>query len=354
MKKLVLIASLFLSVCAYGQNDDEKTVLSAALTTEGQWNTNNGQANWVNLLDVGLEQKLWKGATFHGSVLAAYNLRADNGRSWSVADDLQGFSNILLDDQLPLSLFQFSIDQQITDNFMLSFGVRNLNTDFFCSPMTALFTGSSSGIYPTVAANWNVGNYPASALTLFWQWELAKNFYWKNAFQNGQASTSIDESFRFRPGRDGIVNVTELSYIAPEDNESLLGEYHLGAIYGNRNAEAVKDDNFALYGLIEQPLLKGDRTLGLLLQGSYASKNNSAAYCYWGAGAVAGNLFVEGDNFGVLVNRALYTEDGRETAVELTYSVPVTKHISIQPAFTFIRTNGESNNVAVLRAVFEY
>jgi carbohydrate-selective porin OprB len=357
MKRIEFLIIMF-AVMSVGKAAviDSTLTLSLKLTNEGHWNMSNGKGNYLNQLEAGLEVGLWKNGTLQADLLSAYNQRIANNDGISVAEDHQVFSNILLDEQLPLSLFQFGIEQKVTDNFSLYVGVRNMNIDYFCTPYTAFFTNSSNGIYPTIADNFSVGNYPAASMCLHIDWEIAKNVMLKNSFYNGRASTKWDEVFRFRPNADGIINVTEISYDGSDEEGKLLGKYHAGFLYSNTpsGGETEKRANCSIFGLIEQPLLKGSKEIGLLLQGGYSPKKKNDTYGYFGAGIVADNLLREGDGAGLNVNRVLCNGGEHETDVELTYNIPIVNHLNLQPALHFIRTSGESNTVGMLRAVVSF
>lgn len=360
--RLCLLLTLTSAMTALNAQE-RKAEISATLTTEGSWNIQNGETNWENLLDVDAEVPLWRGATVSAEMIANQNTRIGRNKSWSVADDMQSFSNIQTDEQIPLSLAVFGITQRITDNFCAFLGVRNMNPDYFASPLTGVFTNSSHGIFPTIADNWNVGNYPVAALCLHLEWNITDRITLKNSVYNGEASYRWDEVFRFRPSRDGLIDVFELGYVTPGDADSYTGEYHLGMMCGSRprmeednEGNMTRNENrgdCSFYALAEQPILKGTRPIGLLLQGGYAPENSNSTYCYLGAGLACGNLLAKDDYAGVAVNRSLYNDGCSETCVELTYSIPVTEHISIQPAFHAIHNTYGNYNVALLRTVFE-
>lgn len=363
VKSLLAIGVCMCSVMVVSGQESEFEV-SAALKTEGLWNMDNGETNLVNLIDIGLNVPLWKNANLTGNVLANQNTRLEQGKSWSVANDMQSLSNIQTDEQIPLSLMEFDITQRITDDFSVAFGIRNLNVDYFISPLTGLFTGSSHGIFPTIADNWNVGNYPVSALGLHLEWNIVENWTLKNSFYNGQASGDLNKAFRFRPIKDGVIDAFEVGYIEPEENDKMLGEYHVGVVYGytpeiteDINGDEVfgnKISNISVFGLVEQPLIKGDKSVGLLLQSGYSPKKESATYGYFGMGLVFEGIISINDQFGVQVNRALYSDGNQETDLEITYSVPVVDHITMQPSLHIISTSGETSTVGLVRAVFEF
>lgn len=356
-KITIIILSVMVSSSAFSQENEDKIKVETNITTEGEYNFNNKRTNLTNLLNVSIETQQWQGFSLQANLLSAENLRLQENKFYSVIDDRQVFSNILLDEQLPLALFQLGIKKQITDNFSIFFGVNNLNGDYFTSSYTYLFTGSSHGIYPTIADNWSVENYPASSLGLHFDWKIVKGLTFKNSFCNGQASTSWNKVFRFNPKHDGIINVCELSYKQDEKTNTLIGEYHVGFLY----AKAVKDEenddktnSYSVFVLIEQPFYKGSFNIGMLLQGGYSPKKDNDTYGYYGIGIVGGNIIKEDDEIGIIINRALYKGDEKETDVEITYNLPLLKYLSIQPAIHFINTNDKNNTVGLLRFNFEF
>lgn len=80
-------------------------------------------------------------------------------REERLVDDLQTFSNIE-EDNLPLALAVCGANWQINDKHSLFFGIRNMNEDYFTSPVTSFFTNSSCGVYPTISANYDIANTP--------------------------------------------------------------------------------------------------------------------------------------------------------------------------------------------------
>lgn len=325
--------------------EPHRTKVTVGLTSEGQYNMTNDKTNWINLLEVGIETRLSKDLTWNADLISVQNTRLQKGKN-GIAEDLQVFSNIE-DENRELSLFAFGPVWKINDNLNVFLGIRNVNLDYFTSPLTSVFTGSSQGIFPTVSGNWELlSNYPLSAVALHLEWGFAGNWEIKNSFYNGVASYKMNEVFRFRPGRDGIFNIVQLGYAEPENSGRRLGSYYAGFTCGNAPYEAggKKHGRYSFYGLLEQSLAGN---FGLLLSGGWAPKSEEC-HAYYGAGIVWSDLFKGNAGFGVLVNRAIYAE-GRETGVEINYDMPVCEHISIQPVLHLIRTTGKSNTIGLVR-----
>lgn len=344
--------------------DQHQIEISASVITEGTWNPQNEKTNWANRADIGVTMALWKGAYSELALVANQNTRLSHGKSWTVLDDPQSFSNIQTDEEIPLSPAVLGITQQITPRCKAFFGVRNMNGDYFITPLTGLFINSSYGIYPTIADNWNIGNYPVASLCLHLEGNLSDRITIKNSTYNGMASRHWDEVFRFRPGKDGWIDVCEIGYTAQEHDNCVTGEYRLGVTYG-RTAQLQEegDDNgefarlhtnWSVYGLAEHPLISGLHPLGLLLQAGYAPKSKSTTWLYWATGLVCTHLLKTGDAAGITLNRSLYCDGERETCMELTYRFSIIAHLCLQPALQCFRITGESHTVALMRATFEW
>ena len=106
-----------------------------------------GRVEWVNCLEAGLGVVLWKGAMFEGTAIATYST-AD-----PVSDDLLGFSNIYTGDNKPFRLMQASLGQRFGKRVYVSAGLRNIDTDYFTSPATSLFTAPADADFPIISNN---------------------------------------------------------------------------------------------------------------------------------------------------------------------------------------------------------
>jgi hypothetical protein len=349
MRQLLIVMIVSYGINAMAEDKDDSLKITATWTTECEWNIRNGKANWANHLSVGMEKALWKGGECQIALLSATNMRLQKQKSWNVADDIQVFSNILVDEEVALAVAHAGINQKISDNVSVFVGVRNMNIDYFVSPYTTLFTNSSDGILPTIADNFSVANYPDASMGIHAEWNISSSMTLKNSLYNGAASHEWDGVFNVRPAQDGFINITEVSLKG--DKGSMAGEYHAGMVYGNsiNEEEKRKKKNVSAFAIVEQPIYKGEKEVGLLLQGGYTIKKRSTTYAYFGTGIVGQRIFRNDDAIGVQLHRALYSNGVHETHVELTYSMPINRHVTIHPAFHCVRTSGKSNVVALLR-----
>lgn len=226
-------------------------------------------------------------------------------------------------------------------------GVRNVNEDFFTSDVTALFTNSSCGIFPTIAASYPIANYPLSGLTVYF--DVSKGGWtFRNSLYNGVGYNGWkyhDNPFIINPKRDGIFNMSQLEY-------SWRGAlYYAGVTLHTRRFvfddesemappdEAVHKTSCAWWVYGEQPVWKSDgKTITCMAQYSENTCRESGCYRY----AEAGGAYTDSLNMcGISGQYAQFCQDN-EFSLELTWRRQLTKSIAIQPSFQYIN-NGNGN-----------
>lgn len=311
-------------------------------TTEGHYGVASQQAAWANLLELDLGVGLWQGASLEASTLSSYDT------SEGVTADRQVYSNILTDNRA-LSLFRFELVER-WERFELGVGLTHINHHFFASPHSALFTGSSHGIYPTLGDNFGLGNFPVASLGIHMEAALTDRLSLHGHVANGQASDRLGRQFRLRPDEDGVLGIAELRWVTEGENGDEALGWHVGAV-ADRHVCAHTHTTLFLYG--DQPVMHwGDSSLGLLVQGSWATGNDMSCRSYVGGGLWADGLGSRSIDAGAVVNRATYA-DGWETDIELTCVVPVTDWLTLQPALHILDTDTHWDTVAMIRATIE-
>lgn len=320
----------------------------ASVTTELQANLTERKTGWSNYIEAGFQAGLWKNATLDVDAIATYEINTP------VAKDLQYFSNITIGANRAFRLMQLGISQQIGEHWLVSAGLRNTDIDYFSSPYTAFFTGSSHGSFPTLSFNYSLASAPLSALALHLEYKPIPNLTIQETFYNGVADDRLDRQFRFCPKGDGMLNFIHLHYT---DNERYT--YNIGYALGNskitdeESGLSTKNFQYTLWMLAEQQLCTlGTSGLGLLLQGSASPREDSYCTCYWGCGLLCDKLGKIEAQIGMCLNRVLF-QDAHETDIEMTASLPVWQYLAIQPSLHCINSDGKYRIAALLRAVFE-
>lgn len=330
---------LMLIFMLYGSsvNGQQKTVeANITLISEFQYNFRS-LCTWVSLLEIRADlsiEKLggWKGGFLGAELISIY--RTSKNR---IADDIQGFSNIDEPTQL-LGLYKLGYTQKLAET-ELFFGLRNINQDYFTTPYTSVFTNSSCGVFPTLSANFPLANYPLSAMCLHVEYRPTEKISIKNSLYNGVAyaqNEDLGRIFTINPSRDGIINLTDFTYTAAN------GTYNVGIA-------AASKSSYAVWVNIEQAMYKTkSKEVGAVAQVSYSPLDCSL---YYGVGTLLYG-FVTSKNrdvFGINIGIAKY-QHTTETAIEVTWSIPVSKHFTVQPAYH----NIGSTNIAMVRVYYNF
>ena len=338
-------------VSAY--SDDFRLSWNVAFDTEGLYNISDNRAGWDNLLSVGVGVGLWDDAVFDVEALSSYGLNVP------VADDFQGFTNMDAGENRAFRFKTISLTQEFGDNWKVSAGLRNVDGDYFTSPMTSFFTGSSYGNFPTLSMNFPLPTFPLSAMGVHVEYSPVEEVIIKESLYNGAASDRLDEQFRISPRSDGFFNIGSVEYSREmEDNDCEIStaSYLLGYAIGNPRPVdgSGREIMSAIWCNIEQPLVSmdDDACLGMLAQGSW-SPRPAIDGC---DGYLSFALLWEKEDFamaGVGVNHAFLGQNG-ETDIELLFGYPFLEYFTISPGVHFIFGDDGSKCVAgLLRLSFE-
>ena len=321
-----------------------------SITTEGQWNMSNNHGAWANLIEAEITAALWQTALFEAGAISTYTL----GKN--ATDVRQDFSNINATNRA-FRLTHLGIEQYIGSSIRLFAGLRQADADYFNTEMAGLFTGASYGCLPIVNDNFNVNVYPVAALGVHAEWTPKENMTLKTSLYNGASSDRIDHQFRFRPHRDGLLNLGSITYTLPaaKDNE-LPANYVISYNIGNHR-HAYQDrrhTQFGFYVTAEQPLFRMGR-LRLCATGTGAMEFNDpqVAEGYWNAALALEHVTRRGGTLAFGLSRAYYS-DGHETDLEATFVLPVNKYFSLQPTLHYLCTDGKRQVVGQLRLMAEF
>lgn len=334
---------------------------TSAQTFEGTYTTElqyggSKNFNWVNLLRLDASLSI-KNGTFDLSTIHIYKTRPER-----IASDWQVFSNIE-EDNRAVSLFVMGYTQHFR-RMSLFGGLRNVNEDYFNSPVTSLFTNSSCGIFPTLSANYPLANYPLSAVCLDYKLSL-KSWSFETSIYNGVAHSGFGKKnhmLSFNPRRDGVFSLSSLNY------QSDYGNYFGGVALHNRmcvdyeNGEQISEQekektafvrkmNWTWWAYAEQAIYRNLRKrIDLLIQYSENPSVSDGCRRYVGLGMVFSNFPQNKSKLGVCFNYAQFGI-GDEKALEVTYNVKLTNKCSIQPAVHWIRNRTGVYTVGMMRMV---
>lgn len=262
MKRKILLIIFSIAPClSFAQE------FSGELTSEWQWDMNK-RTNWVNLLRLNMRLPLANGK----GAFEAATLHVAKTKEETILADWQGFSNIETDNMFAaIAVLGYMHTWQ---NAHLFVGVRNVNEDFFTSNETLLFTNSSCGIFPTIAASYPIANYPFSGLTLYFDVTRGP-WTFKNSLYNGTGYNGWkgnDNPFLVRPKRDGVFNISQLEYSAHN------ARYFAGlTVHTRQHLTCEQEPSGAKDGAVNELSREDKRFSGTVNRSSDAEKGSSAS-----------------------------------------------------------------------------
>ncbi len=240
-----------------------------------------------------------------------------------LVDDLQGFSNVDAEN-VPVRLAVLGLRFPIREKHTLFVGIRNINEDYFTSDVTAFYTNSSCGVFPTISANCDIANYPYAAPCVHYRYESDHWGLNASAYHNGY-----------------LITQTEYHYL-PETTFA-------GSLYGGACADftpaTVKETGCpqgTLWAYLEQSL---SSRLSLIAGYSHAFGRELECTDFAGLGL---HFRLKNTELGFFSDYARMT-DASEFATELTAKFSFAHYCYLQPSIHMIATDGRFQSVCALR-----
>lgn len=323
---------------------------------------------YMGLVDAGFSvntdsARWWKGGLLNIELISTHG----KGITAASLHDLQGICGIEAGNH-PLLMWELWFHQQF-GKFGIRAGFQNINSDFMNQPFTSSFSGSSYNMFPTLALNYSLPNYPTGGLGLSFSYRFDKNWNAITSLFNGKVSAidnknRYDMKWRLNPPKDGILSVTEVKYVSDSKRfpACMLG---LGFVYHNKEFASAKDirkkykNNYTFYAFGEHDIYQdARRTAGVFLQGSYALRNRNKAYVYSAIGVMMSGFFSRAntDIAGIGLSQLYYQslEEGRlksrvENTIEMFIKYRINKHLSLKPTlYTIISSRKATVTAAML------
>lgn len=289
-----------------------------------------GHSNYANLLYLSTDYPLGEHFRLSAATISTFKTRKE-----SLLDDLQGFSNIEADN-MPLTLAVAGIGWEINDRHSLFCGIRNVNEDYFTSDVTSLFLNSSCGIFPTLACNMDIANYPLASMGLHYCYS-APSYCLQASAYNGQAYdrlTGADNIWRITPHSDGLFLITQIDW------QQAKGHYYVGAAQ-HTGVNHGTSPQTALWAYTEQSLTD---KFSLIADFSHAFGHSSHCTDFFGFG---GQYAWSRSTLGFFSDYARFRHDS-EWATELTYKYNLTSSLFLQASYQLIH-HGSWQSVGMLR-----
>jgi porin len=352
MNKTIILLSIviFFGLKSYSQNQTNQKTFELEAAYIGDFITNIsggiktgsaylGMAN----LKLGLNTEntgLWKGgklfinaANTHGSTPSA-----------DLLGDFQVATNIEAGNHTYIQEFWY---KQKLGSFEITAGLQDLNVDFVASDYGSLFLNSSFGIMPSISGNIPVPIFPLTTLGISAKWQLSDKLTWMGAIYDG-CPTSWEDNNPYNLkwnicSQDGALLSNEFQYSSQIADKP--GSYKLGFFFHDNHLvdsteEPIYKNNYGFYVIADQILWQNatNKKLGMFLQLGLTPEDFNYNQYYIGAGINFCGLWnnTSEDILGLAIAHAGIDETGGETAFELTYQLPLTSNIFIQPNMQYI------------------
>jgi porin len=287
--------------------------------------------------------RLWKGGFLYINAANTHGACP----SETMFGDMQIASNIEAGDH---TYIQELWIKQTLGNFEITAGLQDLNMEFAISEYGSANLNSSFGVLPTLSSNLTAPIFPLTALAITTCWELSQSTSWRIALYDGSPTDFKDNPYNLKwqfGAGDGLLAVTEIQQSGKW--KGLPGVFKIGLFSHNHLIEKCFNVHFAdtldhhiygIYGTSDQEIWsRNRRSMGLFAQLGYCPSPHSLTDFYMGFGIrYSGMLGKDGtDVLGISIAHEHFEQPLRsETALELTYHLPLTANIFIQPDLQYI------------------
>ena len=324
-KILTLATTLFMSCCQ-----------QLAAQQVGLWYDTelqilpSGKSNHVNLLYLSADYACNEHIRLSGATISIAKTRDE-----SLVDDLQTFSNIEADN-VPLTLALACVGWMPSERHSFYFGIRNVNEDYFISPVTSLFTNSSCGFFPTIGCNLPIANYPLASVGVHYAYSAP----WGNlqaSVYNGRGYQDFggrENLWRVAPASDGVFLMAQADMTHGGQSYYLGASHHSGIRQSSASgAERLASSQSVLWAYTEQQLTP---RVALIASLSHAFGRDCLCTDFVGLGA----QYQRGrTTLGLFTDYARFADD-KEWATELIVSHDVLPGVSLQAACHLIAHDG--------------
>lgn len=260
--------------------------------------------------------------------------------SQSFIGDFQVASNIEAGNHTYIQELWYS--QRLGDVSVIA-GLQDLNVHFAGNEYSALYLNSSFGIHPTISSNVTAPIFPLTSVGLSIIWNLSESFAFKAAVFDGSPIDFSDNphnlKWRFNAG-DGVFAVTE-ARLTSGIGTAKLGVYHHNHHEHLSDADVINETNYGIYGTFDR-MLSGKPgeagSVAAFVRASLSPRARNDNYWFAGAGVNLYGLMHEdgSDVLGLACAHAGLDTREDETAIELTYQLPLSGAVTLQPDIQYI------------------
>lgn len=323
-------------------------------------------SNYLGLVDLRLSLDLDKAVGVKNTIFFLQLQAAHGGDPSKSVGDSQVSSNIETSVDTA-KVYQIWMQKSFADNAAsILFGVYDLNSEFYVTGPAGLFLNSSFGVGKELSQTGVNGPsiFPTPALAIRARAQVADSFYVQSAVFDAVAGDPEEPRgtrISYRP-EDGRLFISEFGWLATQEGEITsklaFGTWGYSRTFDDISRTDANDDpiqgaSTGYYAIGEQNLTPA---LSLFLRYGEASDEVNRIKSNFSGGLTYKGLIPSRpeDQIGVAMTTATNGSHAMEnapsdetelseTAYELTYSVMLGKHLTIQPDYQYIQNPGTSS-----------
>jgi porin len=314
---------------------------------------------------------LWKNGMLH---LDLINIHGEKP-SADLLGDLMVFDNI--EAQNRTRLYELWYEQN-WGYYSLSFGLQDLNKNFIYPENACIFIHSSMAILYDVSINMPISVYPVTGLGLIAKYETKERYNFRIGVFEGNPGDEDANPNNLNwdiNASEGFFFIAE-AHMHTESKKGKEGLYKVGAYYHSGDFPDLLDTTKIFHGngggylIIDQDLFKlKNKTLSAFLHTGFAPADYNFMDYFVGGGMVLKGLTGNPDHqlglgvvFGQISDEIWENNNSyykAETAFELTWKLPLSPYVFIQPDLQYIIHPGVKKGVSnamifILRTGIEF
>jgi porin len=302
---------------------------------------------------------LWEGGTAFIHLLQIYG-----NSPLEIVGDIMTTSNIEAPNQFLVHEAWYG-HSFLDDKVSMLAGIQDFNSQFYLSEY-GLNLLHSVFEFGNEFAQANPATYPVSGLGVVLMTKPTKNTYIYQGIYDGNPGSATDDAVpRFSlGGKDGVLLMSEVGFIAPEDEREkgyykfALGYWHSSAVYTDV-AGNEKSSSHGLYNIGERSLFTESdpaQGLGAFYQVGVTSESSFKMDRYYGLGFTYtgllpcrdADLTSLGFAWGINGKKFRDSTEGAEYAekvIELTHRTKINEWLSLQPDLQYVMNPGTDSTL---------
>lgn len=312
--------------------------------------------NYLGLANINLSFYTQHAGLWHGGEFLLHASNTHGGEpSANLIGDFQVASNIEAGNHTFLYELWYKHSFQ---NFKVTIGLQDMNTEFANSDAATLYLNSSFGIHSVIADNIQAPIFPITSPGITICYQPVQYLILKSAFYQGCPIDFSDNPYNINwnlTNQQGLLWITEIQLNGHKKNNR--NEFKLGSFYHRHCEDAYVENSasgeqlsydYGFYMVGDHQITKSNfkrHQLKFFYQLGLSPRNDNSAYIGSGC-SCTGLISKDGkDELGLAMAWGIFSpkEKYDEIAIELSYKYELANNIYLQPDVQYIIHPGGTN-----------